>query len=93
MLNAIKKRGLLPKVKWDAIVDSSVEKVRKPSKEIFKLAEKKAGVKGKEILFIDNGAKHVEAAKRFGWQTFLYDPKNPNNSSYRLLTFFTETSK
>jgi FMN phosphatase YigB (HAD superfamily) len=93
MLNAIKKQGLLPKVKWNVIVDSSVEGVRKPSQEVFELAEKKAGFSGKEILFIDNSVKHVNAAKKFGWQTFLYDPTKPKDSSRELLQFFDEVYK
>lgn len=89
MLNAIIRRGLFPEVKWDCVLDSSVEKVKKPNKEVFELAEKLSRHSGKEILFIDNGAKHVEAAKSYGWDTFLYDPRNPKDSSQKLEKYFT----
>lgn len=93
MLNVIIKNNLFPKVKWDSIVDSSVEKVRKPDKEIFKIAEMRAGFSGKDILFVDNGVKHVQAASKFGWQTFLYDPTTPEKSSSDLINFFIKLYK
>lgn len=84
MLKQIYKAGLMPNLKWDVVIDSSVEKVRKPQIEIFQLAQDRTGFKGKEILFVDNGAKHVEAAKNFGWQTYLYDPTNTLESNRNL---------
>lgn len=88
MFEAIKKRGILPKVKWDVIIDSSVVGLQKPDPKIFELAEAKAGVKGKEILFIDNLPVNIEAAQDFDWQTFLYDSADYINSSKKLLKFF-----
>ena len=79
MLDAIYKAGLMPDVTWDVVIDSSIEKVRKPQAEIFQLAQDKSGFKGEEILFIDNSAKHVEAAKQFGWKGIVYDPTNTVN--------------
>lgn len=88
MYEAIKRRGLLPNVTWDVIIDSSVEGIIKPGPAIFKLAEQKAGAKGKQILFVDNTTVNVNAAKAFGWETFLYDPVKPEESSNKLLTLF-----
>ena len=85
MLNEIKKADLLPKTEFDQIVDSSIEKVQKPYKEIYELAEKRSGFKGNEILFIDNSQKHLDSAKQLGWQTFLYDPNDTKKSSEELL--------
>ncbi|MFA6570041.1 MAG: HAD-IA family hydrolase [Bacteroidota bacterium] len=84
MLNVIYKADLMPKIEWDVIIDSSIEKVRKPQVEIFQLSQDRSGFKGEEILFVENGAKHVEAAKKFGWKTFLYDPKNTAQSNHDL---------
>ncbi len=84
MLDAIYKAGLMPEIEWDLIIDSSIEKVRKPQVEIFQLSQDRSGFKGEEILFVENGAKHVEAAKKFGWQTFLYDPTNVAQSNHDL---------
>ena len=86
MLNEIKKADLLPNIKFDQIIDSSIEKVQKPYKEIYELAEKRCGFKGNEILFIDNSQKHLDSAKQLDWQTFLYDPVDTKRSSTELLT-------
>ncbi len=81
MLDAIYNAGLMPNVKWDVIIDSSIEKVCKPQKEIFQLAQNRSGFNGSEIFFVDNGAMHVDAAKQFGWQGYLYDPTNTEKSN------------
>lgn len=85
MFSEIKKAGLLPDIEFDQIIDSSVEKVQKPYKEIYRLAEKRCGFKGSEILFIDNSQKHLDTAKELGWQTFLYDPADTKESSEELM--------
>jgi FMN phosphatase YigB (HAD superfamily) len=85
MLNAIIEKGLMPSVNWEVLIDSSIVKLRKPQKEIFELATEKACVNKNEILFVENGQKHIDAAKKFGWQTFLYDSSNPQKSSEKLL--------
>lgn len=88
MFDSIKNHGLLPSINWDAIVDSSIERVAKPDRKFFEIAQKRAGVKGREILFVENSPMHVEAAKKLSWQTFLYNPANPEKSSGELLRFF-----
>jgi len=57
------------------------------------LGEEKAGVSGKQILFVENSAKHVDAAKNFGWLTFLYDSKDPVKSSQDLLSYFIRRTR
>jgi FMN phosphatase YigB (HAD superfamily) len=84
MLDAIMKRGIVPTVEWDAVVDSSVVGAQKPELEMFRIAESTAGVRGRSILFIDNSAKNIDAAQRFGWSTFLYDPNHAAESSKKL---------
>lgn len=88
MLNALKRSGLLPNISWDVIIDSSIVGIQKPDPRFFELAEKKAGVKGKEIFFVENTPSHSRAAKDFGWQTFLYDSAHPKESSIKLSTLF-----
>lgn len=87
MLEEIKKAGLLPDVEFDQIIDSSVEKVQKPYKEIFKLAQKRSGFKGSEILFIDNSKKNLNVPNKLDWQTFYYDSSNCKKSNIDLLDF------
>jgi FMN phosphatase YigB (HAD superfamily) len=85
MLTEIKKAELLSNIEFDQAIDSSIEKVQKPYKEIYELAEKRCGFKGNEILFIDNSQKHLDGAKQLGWQTFLYDPTDTKKTSNELL--------
>lgn len=84
MLEAIEKRGLLPEVKWDSIVDSSVEGISKPDTGIFGLAERRSGFGGNEILFVDNSRRNIDAARAFGWRTFLYDSAHLDESNAEL---------
>jgi HAD superfamily hydrolase (TIGR01509 family) len=58
--------------------------MQKPDPKIFHLAEQKAGVSGKGILFVENSWQHIEAASLFGWQTFHYESANPQSSSHQL---------
>ncbi len=88
LLDAIKKAGLLPNNNWNAVVDSSVEGFEKPEMRIYEIAEKKSGFKGKEILFIDNTKQNIDAAIKFGWNGFLYNPNNCQISSKRLFEYY-----
>lgn len=90
MLAAIERRGILPDVAWDTVVDSSVEFLQKPDRQLFARAQEKAGVPGSEILFIDNSAEHVEAASAFGWQAYLYDSSNHEAAVHDLERFLRE---
>ncbi len=62
-----------------------MEGITKPNSKIFKIAEKRSGFKGNDILFIDNSQKNIEAAMVHGWQVFLYDSAHPKEESRRLL--------
>lgn len=93
MLDLIKSHNLLPKINWDVIIDSSVEKTAKPDPKIFEIAQNRAGVPGKEILFIENSEEHVKAAEKFGWRTFWYDSKNYEDSSNKLAAFLLNESR
>ncbi len=93
MLDLIESHNLLPKINWDVIIDSSLEKAAKADPKIFEIAQNKTGVPGKEILFIENSEGHVKAASDFGWQTFWYDSKNYEDSSHKLEAFFLNESR
>jgi len=88
MLNAMIRKGIMPLISWDIIIDSSIEGYQKPDLNIFKLAEQKINIKKDNILFIDNTIENVNAAKDFGWQTFLYDSVDHKNSSRNLLDYY-----
>lgn len=89
MLDNIYKKDIMPLINWNIVIDSSIVKIKKPDVEIYKLAEEQAEVSGSYILFIDNSQTHLDIAQKdFGWQTFLFDPKNVNESSQRLINYF-----
>lgn len=54
------------KDKFDVMVVSAEESVKKPDERIFKIACQKLNVKPEECLFIDNDAPHIEAAEKLG---------------------------
>lgn len=87
MLDAIRKKGILPRLDWDLVVDSSIVGFQKPDIQLFELAQKEARVNGKDILFIDNQEKHARAAEQFGWQTHVYDSSDYERSSKELGEF------
>ena len=84
MLSKISERGILPQIKCDVVIDSSVECLGKPEDEIYKLAEEKSGFSTNEILFVENTPVNVDTAKKYGWQTLLYDPSDVPDSNSRL---------
>jgi FMN phosphatase YigB (HAD superfamily) len=61
--------------------------------EIYQIAQEKAGVPAKEILFVDNRQKNIDGAKKVGWQTFFYDSKDYNKSSHDLGNFLNIAGK
>lgn len=84
MLNLVKMNSLIPNIDWDVEIDSSIVGYQKPEEEIYKIALSKTGLKPDKLLFIDNSPEHVEAAKKQGWNAFLYDHVKPELSSNKL---------
>jgi FMN phosphatase YigB (HAD superfamily)/DNA-binding XRE family transcriptional regulator len=78
------KNGLLPDINYDAIVDSSQVKAIKPEQEIYEIAEKKAGVSGAKILFVDDSRTNLMAAERFDWKVMWFDDYRPHESAERI---------
>lgn len=89
MLEEIESSGLLPPVTWDAVIDSSVEKLAKPDPAIFGLAEERASATKENIFYVDNNQTNTEAADKLGWKTFLYDSVNYEASTEALETWFS----
>ena len=83
----LSKLGLLPDIKFDAIVDSSEVGMLKPNPKMYELAEKKAGHKGDEILFIDDSRTNLTAADKFGWRIMWFDTFDPDDSVRKLREF------
>lgn len=75
------QEGALPRVAYDQIIDSSVEKTIKPEDKIFEIAETRAGVKPEEILFIDDSRSNLMAAEKRGWKVLWFDDYRPDVSA------------
>lgn len=88
MLTKLKSRQLIPETNWNVIIDSSKVHFHKPQVQIYEIAQSKLTVPKNEVLFIDNTRQNIQAADEFGWQTFLFDSKNPEQSSQELLNYF-----
>jgi FMN phosphatase YigB (HAD superfamily) len=86
MLDLIRKNNLIPNMEW-IVIDSSVEKCKKPGERIYKIAEEKCGFKDKDILFIDNRQENLEIPKKMGWQTYWYDSSDYKKSNLKLAKF------
>ncbi len=60
---------------FDAVFYSHLLKMRKPDPVIYEMVENITGLKGNEILFIDDRYENVEAARKLGWNAVLHDPE------------------
>ncbi len=91
MLSLMVKKRMMPPTSWDIIIDSSIEGCQKPDLTIYKLGEQKINVVKKDnILFIDNTIENVNAAKDFGWKTFLYNSADHKKSCSDLLDYYNK---
>jgi FMN phosphatase YigB (HAD superfamily)/DNA-binding XRE family transcriptional regulator len=66
------ERGILPRVHYDAIIDSSEVHALKPEREMFQIAAERAGVSPHEILLVDDDHLNLSAAGQLGWQTISF---------------------
>lgn len=81
---AMRARGLLPDVEYDAIVDSSEAGAIKPEPRIFEIATERAGVKPEEILFVDDSRPNIMAADKLGWHVLWCDDYHPEETIARI---------
>ncbi|MEO6761197.1 MAG: HAD-IA family hydrolase [Candidatus Saccharimonadales bacterium] len=72
--------GLLPKVTYDAIIDSSQVHALKPEIHMFEIAAERSGVAQSEILLIDDDRPNLIAAEKLGWRTTWFDAYQPEES-------------
>lgn len=83
-INEMISKGLLPKLQYDVIVDSSEVGSIKPEESIYEVASKKAGVPSSEILFVDDSRTNLMAAERLGWRVLWFDDYRPTESARRI---------
>jgi epoxide hydrolase-like predicted phosphatase len=74
------RKGHVPDLPYAVVVASCDVGCVKPNKEIYQLAQQRAGVHPGEILFVDDRLENVEAARALGWHAVLFDDTNPQRS-------------
>jgi FMN phosphatase YigB (HAD superfamily) len=79
-VGAMRERGLVPSLDFDAIIDSSEVRALKPENRIYEVAEERAGFPASEILLIDDSRANLIAAKKRGWHTIWFDYYRPEES-------------
>ena len=83
-IDSMIKAGLLPNIRYDAIVDSSQVGAIKPEADIYKIAQGEAGVPPQEILFVDDSRTNLMAADRQGWRVLWFDDYRPAESAEKI---------
>jgi FMN phosphatase YigB (HAD superfamily) len=91
MLEEICLRSLIPRdIHWDTTINSSLVHVGKPDEGIYQIAQAEAGFQSQEILFIDNTQENVDAAIKFGWKGYHYDPTDYDLANRQLQKYLPE---
>ncbi len=80
-INAMFENGLLPKLNYDVIIDSSEVGSIKPDPIIYDLATRKALIEPAKILLIDDTKANLVAAEKKGWHVIWFDYANPEETS------------
>lgn len=76
--------GVLPRLPYSQIIDSSVVKAIKPEEKIFQMATERAGVAPEEILLIDDSRPNLISAEKQGWRVLWFDDYRPDDSAARV---------
>jgi len=79
-IDSLMAQGTIPKLAYNAIVDSSVEHAIKPEPRIYEVAEAKASLPPSELLLVDDSRPNLVAAEKLGWHTLWFDAYNPEES-------------
>ncbi len=85
-LDEMLQRGLLPKVVYAAIIDSSKTGAIKPETQIYEAAQHYTDCLPEEVLLIDDSRANIMAAERFGWHVLWFDDYRPEESVERVRT-------
>jgi FMN phosphatase YigB (HAD superfamily) len=86
------KKGLIPDVHYDSIVDSSVVRAIKPESKIYTIATTQAHCPANEILLVDDSRVNLMAAEKHGWHVLWFDDYRPDESANRVRGALTQTN-
>lgn len=77
---AMLERGILPRVQYHALVDSSEVHALKPENRMYEIAAERAGVAPSELLLVDDDKVNLGGAAALGWHTMSFDAYHPEDS-------------
>jgi FMN phosphatase YigB (HAD superfamily)/DNA-binding XRE family transcriptional regulator len=83
-IDTMMQQGIIPRLPYKAIVDSSKVGAIKPEPEIYGIAQAMAGFDPKEILLIDDSRPNLMAAEKAGWHVLWFDDYRPEESVARI---------
>lgn len=83
-LHAMIQRSLLPKLSYDAVIDSSEVGTIKPESKIYQIAQHRADCPPEEILLIDDSRANLMAAEKAGWHVMWFDDSRLEESVDRV---------
>lgn len=72
-LHGLLRRGILPKLPYAVIIDSSEVGAVKPEPDVYQAAQTAASVPAREIMLIDDIRANLVAAEKLGWHVGLLD--------------------
>ncbi len=84
IIDTLRSRGIIPDVKYDSIIDSSVAHAIKPEAKIYELATERAGCPPDEILLADDSRTNLMAADKLGWHVLWFDDYRAEESAARI---------
>ncbi len=80
MFEEVSRKGYVPDVPFAIVIASCDVGCVKPDKQIYRIAQNRAGVQSSEILFIDDREENIEAARALGWHGIVFNDGNPRDS-------------
>lgn len=83
-IDEMTENGLLPKLSYDVIIDSSAVGAIKPERQVYEIAQNRANVPAEEILLVDDSRTNLMAAEKMGWHVLWFDDFRPEESSERV---------
>lgn len=80
LVDAMLASGVLPRLNYDSIIDSSIIRAIKPDDKAYQIAAAKAGVGPGELLLVDDNRANLAAASKLGWHTLWFNAYQPAES-------------
>lgn len=84
LITKMLERGILPKLDYQVIIDSSKVGAIKPEVKIYEIAAEQSNARAEDILLIDDSRPNLMAAQHMGWHVIWFDDFRPEESVERL---------